>query len=226
VHLVAGLVVSVLAVWGFLALADAVVEQDAITQFDIALADNLHSGATRFGIRLAHLLSDVGGPIAMSALMIAVAIVLWVRRERLLMTTWLVAFIGGSVLDQALKFSFRRTRPTFANPLVVAHGFSFPSGHAMGSLIGFGLLAYLMARMTRRPKLRVAIVVIACSLIVGVGLSRLYLGAHFFSDVVAGYAAGIVWLTACISGAELTSAGRVAEPLTVVVSHASHARRA
>ena len=204
-HLAIGLVVSVLAVWGFAALADAVVEREAITQFDIAMANRLHASATPFGIRVWRLLSDIGSPIAMTVLMIVVAIALWRRREHVLMTTWLLGFIGGSILDQALKFVFQRPRPSFATPIIVARGFSFPSGHAMGSLIGYGLLAYLSWRATRRRPFRVAIIIAASALIIGIGLSRLYLGAHYFSDVVAGYAAGIVWLSVCISGAELTA---------------------
>lgn len=140
----------------------------------------------------------------MTVLMIVVAVVLWLRHERLLFTTWLAAFVGGSVLDQALKFIFHRPRPTFQTPIIVAHGFSFPSGHAMGSLIGFGLLAYLVIRVTRRVELRIAIIIAAVALVIAIGISRLYLGVHYFSDVVAGYAAGVVWLTACLSGAELT----------------------
>lgn len=220
VHLVAGLAVSVLALWGFVALADAVVEREAITQFDIALANGLHARATPLGIHTARLLSDIGSPIAMTILMIIVAIVLWARRERLLLITWLLAFIGGSVLDQALKLSFRRPRPTLPNPVLIAHGFSFPSGHAMGSLIGFGLFAYLMVRLTRRHAVHVAIVAGTCALVAGIGVSRLYLGVHYFSDVVAGYAAGIVWLMVCASGAELTAVDRSPHSMTAPASAA------
>ena len=220
VHLVAGLTASVLAMWGFVALADAVVERDAITQFDIALANELHARAIPLGIRIARLLSDVGGPIAMTILMIVVAIVLSIRRERLLLITWLIAFVGGSVLDQTLKLSFRRPRPTLPNPVLIAHGFSFPSGHAMGSLIGFGLLAYLLARLTRRPAWRVALVAGTGALVTAIGVSRLYLGVHYFSDVVGGYAAGIVWLMVCVSGAEFTTADRSSQGMT---AHASAA---
>ena len=207
-HLVAGLCVSVLALWAFAALADDIAEREWITQFDVALGDNLHSHATSAGIRVARLLSDVGSPIAMTLLMIAVAIALWVRRERILLATWLAAFVGGSVLDQALKFFFRRPRPTFDSPIITAHGFGFPSGHAMGSLIGFGLLAYLLTRAAHTSALRATIIASAVLLVVAIGLSRLYLGVHFFSDVIAGYAAGIVWLSVCLSGAEIATAQR------------------
>lgn len=207
-HLIVGLCVSVLALWAFAALADDVAEREWITQFDVALDDSLHAHSTRAGIRVARLLSDVGSPIAMTLLMIVVAIVLWVRRERILLATWLAAFVGGSVLDQALKFFFRRPRPTFDTPIITARGFSFPSGHAMGSLIGFGLVAYLLTRAARSSALRASIVAAAVVLVAAIGVSRLYLGVHFFSDVIAGYAAGIVWLSVCLSGAEIATAQR------------------
>ncbi len=74
----------------------------------------------------------------------------------------------------------------------------------MGSLIGYGMLAYvLVVLVVQRRALRVGVVVGAAVLIVAVGLSRLYLGVHYFSDVVGGYAAGVLWLSACISGIEV-----------------------
>jgi membrane-associated phospholipid phosphatase len=204
-HLVVGLLVSIAALWFFSSVAEGVVEHEPITRFDVALDNVLHSHTTTIGIRLAQTLSDIGSPIAMTVLMLGIAIVLWVRKQRLLFGTWLAAFVGGAILDQLLKAIFRRPRPTFAKPIIEAHGFSFPSGHAMGSLIGFGVLAYLGLRATRSTRDRVAIVAVAIVLIVGIGASRLYLGAHYLSDVLAGYAAGIVWLGACLSGAEIVA---------------------
>src|SRR5437868_1167072 len=164
-HLVVGLCVSLFALWLFVSVADAVNERGAITRLDVALGDTLHAHATSAGIRVARLLSEIGSPIAMTVLMFVVAVVMWMRRERILFATWLAAFVGGSVLDQALKFFFRRPRPTFSPAIIVARGFSFPSGHAMGSLIGFGLVAYLAVRLVHSGMLRMWIVA-AASLII------------------------------------------------------------
>src|SRR5262249_29981901 len=109
---------------------------------------------------------------------------------------------SGALFQSELKAIFARARPHFAEPFVVESSWSFPSGHAMGSLIGYGLLAYLLAQVVRPLWARVAVVGTATLLVAAIGFSRLYLGAHYFSDVVGGYAAGAAWLCACISAGE------------------------
>ena len=209
-HLVLGLLVSIAGLWLFASLAEGVVEHEPVTRLDVAVDDALHAHTTAIGVRLARVLSDIGSPTAMTVLMVVVAIVLWTRRERALFATWIAAFGGGAILDQLLKVLFHRPRPTFAAPIIIAHGFSFPSGHAMGSLVGFGVLAYLALRLAHSHGQRLTIITIAIAFIVAIGLSRLYLGVHYLSDVVAGYAAGIVWLGACLSGAEIVAPRRSA----------------
>ena len=113
-------------------------------------------------------------------------------------------------LDWALKTIFHRDRPAFPKAFVHALGFSFPSGHAMGSLIGIGMLAYLIIHSTGKRRAAVTVGVAATLLVLGVGFSRLYLGAHYPSDVLAGFAAGIVWLAACISAVEVSAPAPVA----------------
>jgi undecaprenyl-diphosphatase len=80
----------------------------------------------------------------------------------------------------------------------------------MASLVGYGMLAYLLVALwVTRRSLGVAIVVLAAALVIGIGLSRLYLGVHYFSDVMGGYAAGTLWLSACISGVEVARRWKV-----------------
>lgn len=79
----------------------------------------------------------------------------------------------------------------------------------MEALVCFGLLAYLLIRRTARPNSRIAIGVVTVCLVGAIGFTRLYLGVHYFSDVIGGYAAGIVWLAACISGLEIVRRRRL-----------------
>ncbi len=79
----------------------------------------------------------------------------------------------------------------------------------MGSLIGYSMLAYLLIVFRAdRWQMRLAILSTAALLVLAIGISRLYLGVHYFSDVVGGYAAGVLWLSACITGIEITRRGR------------------
>jgi hypothetical protein len=108
---------------------------------------------------------------------------------------------GGALLNFLLKLYYHRARPT--SSLVLAHGYSFPSGHSMGSMCFFASLAYVIFfTIERRHVLRI-VAAIACALsVLAIGASRIYLGVHYFTDVVAGYAAGLAWLAVCFTGVE------------------------
>jgi undecaprenyl-diphosphatase len=104
---------------------------------------------------------------------------------------------GGWVLAEALKWLFQRPRPN-ENPLVPAEGFSFPSGHALMAVVFYGAIVYLVINnLSASPLRRLATSSLAL-LILLIGISRVYLGVHYPSDVLAGFAAGGAWLTTCI----------------------------
>jgi membrane-associated phospholipid phosphatase len=114
---------------------------------------------------------------------------------------------GSTLLNWLLKGFFQRPRPHFAHPLVIETSYSFPSGHAMESFVVYGMVAYLAVLWLRSWEVRVAAVCGAALVVVLIGFSRVYLGVRYFSDVVAGYAAGGVWLGALITGAETMRRG-------------------
>jgi membrane-associated phospholipid phosphatase len=110
--------------------------------------------------------------------------------------------LGGAFIGTALKLMFQRPRPLFDDPVVVEQTWSFPSGHALGSLICYGMLAYLLVLFVRGRHAHAAIIATATALILLIGFSRVQLGVHYLSDVIAGYAAGSVWLCVCIAALE------------------------
>lgn len=146
--------------------------------------------ATMFFVAFTHL----GGPIGLAVLALGVAALLFIRGHRGL--AWYVAITGcgGGLMNLLLKGLFERARPDLAEALRQAHGYSFPSGHAMGSMIVLGSLAYVMARAWGPWRLRSATIALLIASILTVGLSRVYLGVHWISDIGAGFAAGFVWL--------------------------------
>jgi undecaprenyl-diphosphatase len=203
-HLTIGLVISLLALWMFGAITEDVLTQDPLTRFDIQVLESLHQIATPSGVAFFLMISRLGGPVTMSVLAVAGVVLLVRRHEWIVLAGWVAAFAGGTILDQWLKLVIQRPRPGYAAALLTHPTWSFPSGHAMGALVCYGMLAYvLLILWNPSRRLQIAIVAATALLIVLIGVSRLYLGVHYFSDVVGGYAAGTLWLSACISGVEV-----------------------
>jgi undecaprenyl-diphosphatase len=214
IHLTLGLIVSLAALWIFGAITEDVVTGDPLTQFDLTVLQAFRAHATPTGDRIMQGISLVGSPQAMALLWLVTTIVLAVRRRWLALGGVTAAFVGGTALDVALKFIIHRPRPAGAAMFLRQFSYSFPSGHAMGSLVGLGMVAYLLVVFRARSHAaRSAVIVATVVLVLAIGLSRLYLGVHYFSDVMGGYAAGLVWLAACISGVEI--ARRQPHPATV-----------
>ena len=203
-HLTIGFAISLAGLWVFGAITEDVMHHDPLTQFDMMLLDWLHARATSTGYAVSRTISVLGDPVTLTILALAVGLLLTVRREWILLAGWLAAFAGGGLLDAVLKLIIRRPRPPYAAAFLPHFSWSLPSGHAMGSLIAYGMLAYVLTVLwIHRRSGQIAVLLGAALLVVAVGLSRLYLGVHYFSDVVGGYAAGVLWLSACISGIEL-----------------------
>lgn len=224
-HLTVGLILSVAALWLFGGVTEDVIHHDPLTQLDLNVVTWFRAHSTPALDRIGVSVSLIGSPVAMAILAVVVAIVLAARRQWILLGGWAGVFAGGGLLDWTLKIVIQRPRPSGAAAFLHGESFSFPSGHAMGSLFGYGMLAYLVARFyvhTRRARL--TIIVAAAVLIVAIGLSRLYLGVHYFSDVVAGYAAGLVWLLSCISGVEVALGRRAHFPWEVGLERRVHPR--
>jgi len=212
-HLTLGLVISLAGLWVFAGVTEDVIHHDPLTQFDVALLDWLHARATATGYAVFNAISLLGSPVMLTILALAVALLLAARREWIVLAGWLAAFAGGGLLDVVLKLVIRRPRPPGAAAFLQHFSWSFPSGHAMASLIGYGMLAYVLTLLwIHRRSAQIAVVLGAALLIIAIGFSRLYLGVHYFSDVVGGYAAGVLWLSACISGLEVARGWRAGLP--------------
>jgi undecaprenyl-diphosphatase len=215
-HLTLGFAVSVGALWVFGGVTEDVIHHDPLTAVDVQAAAWLRAHASPVGDRISVIVTTLGSPVLLAAIAIIVALVLVRRRWWIVLTGWIAAFTGGGALDWALKHVIHRPRPTGATTFLYGASFSFPSGHAMGSLIGYGMLAYLLiAYWPWARRHSVAVTVFTFLLILAIGLSRLYLGVHFLSDVIGGYAAGAVWLTACITGIEIALRQRGLAPWDV-----------
>ena len=179
----------------FLDLAEHLHEQGGKLHFvdtyvhDAAVQQRTN-GATEFFATM----SQIGGPYGVGATLVVVAVVLLVKRRRRWFIYLAVTTGGGALLNLELKHHFARTRPDVAEMLRRAHGFSFPSGHAMGSTVAYGALAYLAVRALKSWRWKSAALAFAITFIAAVAASRVYLGVHWISDVGAGITAGTVWV--------------------------------
>ena len=172
-----------------------------MTSFDLWVADALHAHALGAPV-LTEAIRVVGAPgsiVALALVSVVVAVVLLAQRRWSALAAWLVAVLGGEALNLLLKYLFARPRPRFERPLVVETSYSFPIGQAMESMVVYGMLAYFAVLILSGSGKHVIFVVGAAVLVVLIGFGRVYLGAHYLSDVVGGVAAGGAWLGAVIA---------------------------
>jgi len=199
---IGGLIIAGLALWGFAAIAEEVLEQEtqAIDQAILQVFADFHTpllNQIMIGVTF------LGEPLLLTALSIVFAIVLLRQGQWAGVTTLIIASGGAIGLNFLLKDVFARSRPTLWQHIVDVNYYSFPSGHAMISLVIYGLIGYWLA--IRFKVWQIPIITITVLLVAAIGVSRLYLGVHWPTDIVAGYAAGLVWLIACILGLEAAS---------------------
>ena len=197
----AGIAVAAFAGDAFIDIAERVhADSPRLREIDRRIHDwagmTRTDGSTMFFVAMAIL----GGPVVLGTIVgIVSALLLVKKRFRWAAYLYLTTGIGG-LLNLALKSFFERARPELAEALRQASGYSFPSGHAMGSTIVLGALTYLALRTLPHWRWRAAALALACTLVVAISASRIYLGVHWISDVGAGIAAGLIWvLTATVA---------------------------
>ena len=196
-YVAVGLVICIISLIVFGKLVDGVSENEAIVQFDVALANTLHDVATSGSTSAFQTISLFGGTILFAWSLVVGLIFAW-KRQWLGLIIWAITIAGGEILNSLLKVFFARPRPTFAAPLVIERFYSFPSGHAMMSFIAYGMLAYIICLMLKDNAQRLLVVLAAAFIIFIIGVSRIALGVHYFSDVAAGYTVASIWLVTCI----------------------------
>ncbi|MBA2568935.1 MAG: phosphatase PAP2 family protein [Actinobacteria bacterium] len=195
-----GLLILAAGGWGFGALAEEVAEGD--TGLDNRIASELHEHATRPLTEFFEAVTTLGNGLVLAGITVLAAYLLARRRyyrEAVLMA---LAFVGSEVLSYSLKLAFRRDRPFFTDPLANLSTYSFPSGHATVSIAVYGALSLVVLRRLQGPA-RLVCLATALLLVSLIGFSRLYLGVHFFSDVLAGFSIGLAWLALCVVALDL-----------------------
>ena len=199
---IAWLGVSILTIYILAELSDEVLEQESFA-FDETILLHIHSLANPVLDRLMVLITRIGDPRIVVPLTGIAFVVLFVKRHRLAALFFAINAMGGAALSYFLKLAFSKPRPQLWDSAIEEVTFSYPSGHALGSVVIYGFLSYIFAKLY--PRSSVAIYAFAAFMILSIGFSRLYLGVHWPTDILAGYGIGFLWITVCISLLRLQS---------------------
>lgn len=200
VQLVLGVLLFIGMTLTLAALAEQVMTGRPLTildqQLSAWLARNRTPPLTTFFIIVTSLGSTAVGTI----IAVILGVYLLRRRQRYWFAATILTIAGGSLLNRFLKLAFQRTRPEFDDPIRAFAGYSFPSGHTMAATVVFGTLALFLFTRKKNFQWRALVITLAVLVILMVGFSRIYLGAHYLTDVMAAMAEGVAWISLSFTG--------------------------
>ena len=196
--LIGFLVVGAIGV--FLEIAEDVRDAESITLLDQQLADWLHVNATPTTTQFMLAVSAIHDLLPMTIVTALLALMLHKQGKRDWLLGLLLVVPGGIVINTVSKHLMARPRPHFIDPIVTLTSFSFPSGHTSVATLLYGFLAALLISATPSRARQGTAITGALSLIILVAASRMYLGAHFLSDVLAAFFESVAWLGLCLVG--------------------------
>jgi membrane-associated phospholipid phosphatase len=195
--LLVGFVAALVVTFGLVELHDEILEASS-QQLDQALQGWVHGFARPMLTQVMLGLSWIGSPFVLTPAVALAAGLLWwqgLRDDAVLVAA---AALGGVALNEVMKLHFKRLRPEVPWAFAHEHSFSFPSGHSVMAMVMYGVIVYKTQDKLRSPWAKAALMLGALLMVVGIGVSRVYLGVHYPSDVAAGYFVGAVWLAAVI----------------------------
>lgn len=180
-------------------ISEDIINHEPITVADVQLSNWLHAHTSPLLTKAMLLITAFGSTGVVTCIAVALGLFLLSRRQHY----WLLALVltvpGGGLLNKLLKYMFHRPRPHFEDPILKVTSYSFPSGHTMIATVLYGVIAAYVFTQTTDWRWRVLSIVSAALLIALVACSRIYLGAHYLSDVLGAMAEGLAWLSLCLT---------------------------
>ncbi len=155
---------------------------------------------------LMQIASFLGSTLFLTLLGISIVITLYLNKHRRGAIIFTITTIGASLLLASLKIAFRRARPEPFFDTILPASYSFPSGHSLASFCFYGALAAIITVRIEKFRLKILVWLAATILILLIGISRIYLGVHYPSDVLAGFAVGLIWVITIAVGDKLIHA--------------------
>lgn len=197
--LTAGILTMAAASVAFMLLARQVLEANAFAATSTPIFEWLSDLKTPLLTEAMLKISAMHGTKGMTVLVFIVVVVMAWKRYWIWLVILLMAVPPGAAINAMMKQVFERSRPQLNSPVLVLHDYSFPSGHTCSSTLFYGVLAAFLIAHTRSWHLRGLVCTSAFAIVAVIAFSRVYLGAHFLSDVLAGFAEGIAWLAFCMT---------------------------
>jgi len=202
-HLITGFILSVLFIWIFGEITESILSGDMFALVDQWVVQHVLYFRTTSVTSVMETVTDLGGIKTIGPCSLVIMVYLILRKDHDSAASLAAAILGGILLNNFLKIMIHRPRPLSDTTLITVYGWSFPSGHAMNSMIFYGMTAYLLVRGIRSWSLKATIITMALGIVSIIGFSRIYLQVHYLSDVIAGFAGGLFWLSVCITGMEM-----------------------
>lgn len=192
----------ILAFLSFYTIAEDYAANGWLSSMDRNAAEFFRQLITPRLTRVVLFVTSFGSVPAVTTVSVVVAIVLILKREMYRFFALALTIGGGRVVTVALKYLFQRARPAPENPIVTYVSYSFPSGHTMGTTLLCGSLAIMAAASVNGFAKRAGFFLLAAVWVIVIGATRIYLGAHYLTDVIGGFTACVAWLTVCWTAVE------------------------
>jgi membrane-associated phospholipid phosphatase len=170
------------------------VEEGVTQSFDESTLQWFETHRTPFFDDVMLEITTLGSGAVLIMIVMISCVFLWQTNHKWSVYLLLLGTFGAKLFNTILKISFSRERPTIVEGITEVHSLSFPSGHAMSSMAVYGCVAYLVGRLEPKPHVKHTVWIVAGIVIALIGISRMYLGVHYPSDVLAGYLGGLGWL--------------------------------
>ena len=182
----------------FISIATNLSVDSWLSLMDVEVSNWLHARAIPALTAVLLVVTEIHRPLGIIIMALLCALLLLWRRRWYSLLILLLAVPGGLLINLLLKDIYQRARPVFDDPLAIVHSYSFPSGHAVGSTVFYGVIAVFIFQTAGNRPWRFGGFLFAGLMIILVAFTRVYLGVHYLSDVVAGILEGLAWLALCL----------------------------
>ncbi len=177
----------------FIKLLDNVVEKEAITILDSQILNFIYTNRNEKLNTFFLLITSLGNPLELTIVVIFVTTILIIKRHKYYALVLLISLVFNIIFVTIIKFIIERPRPPINYALVIENNFSFPSAHTIIAVTFYGVIFYFLARAIKNKYFEYFVIFLGIVLTLLIGISRIYLGVHWTSDVLASYCLGIVW---------------------------------